>query len=129
MKPKVCSHDGCNFPAWSKGLCRKHGPKAPLPKSMKLKGEENRNKRNEFFTEIWRERPHVCQHCGVHLGYQPRSYMFDHLLEKGRHPQFEFEKENIWLVCFKCHDEKTRGFISDKYREKITFVRTKFGLL
>lgn len=130
MKAKTCSIEGCRNPIWGNGLCRSHGPKSPLStKRAKTVGAERINKRNAFFSEIWKERPHVCQNCGTHLGYQIRSYMFDHLLEKEKYPQLEFEKENIWMVCLECHDNKSRGFISDKYREKINFVATKFGLL
>lgn len=129
MKPKTCTVEGCNNPIWGNGLCKMHGPKPQPLRRMKLPNAAKRNERNAFFTEIWNERPHVCQHCGTHLGYNIRSYMFDHLLEKSKYPQLEFEKENIWMVCLTCHDEKTRGFISEKYLEKINFVKTKFGLL
>ena len=94
--------------------------------SKLLYGKEE--KRNDFFKSIWAKRPHVCQHCGKKLGNEPRTYMFDHLLEKQKYKNLEFEEENIWLVCLECHDKKTRGIISDKYREKINFVSTKFNV-
>ena len=88
----------------------------------------HKHARNMFFNRIWTEREHFCQHCGQYLGNEPKSYMFDHLLEKQKYKDLEFEEENIWLVCLKCHDEKTRGKISEKYREKINFVITKFNV-
>jgi len=77
---------------------------------------------------IWSARPHRCEHCGKYLGKSPSSYMFDHLLEKNKYPDLEYEPENIWLVCLECHDNKTRGNVSEKYQEKINFVTTKFNV-
>lgn len=116
------------------GVCSKHTPKSPLKKtslksSPKPKSTANLEKRNEFFMKIWSQRPFICQHCGISLGPEPRSYMFDHILEKSKYPQFTYEAENIWLTCLECHDEKTRGIISEKYQKKINFVLTKFNLL
>lgn len=144
---KTCSVIGCNNPVWGKGMCQKHIPKKPLKKATfkycpmpsakspldKLIEDEVRKaldlpNRNDFFITIWNKRPHICQHCGKRLGNEPRSYMFDHLLEKSKYKDLEFEEENIWLVCLECHDCKTRGIISDKYREKINFVTTKFNV-
>lgn len=149
---KTCNIEGCNSPVWSKGVCKFHTPKSSLKKSFiskpkdvviysspeghrvinsALKQEIDRahsEKRNDFFMAIWAKRAHVCQHCGKKLGNEARTYMFDHLLEKQKYKNLEFEEENIWLVCLECHDEKTRGIISEKYREKINFVTTKFNV-
>jgi 5-methylcytosine-specific restriction endonuclease McrA len=54
--------------------------------------------------------------------------MFDHLLEKSKHPELEWEPDNILLVCLECHGCKSRGIISEKYAEKINFVKTKFNV-
>ena len=86
------------------------------------------NLRDQFFMSIWRERRHKCEICNALLGSEPRSYMFDHLLEKSKYPDLKFEEENIWLVCLPCHDNKSRGIISEKYQEKINFVITKFDV-
>ena len=120
---KTCSVTGCNNPVWGKGVCQIHAPRTPLKKSIKETTSDNRN---AFFMEIWKERPHVCEHCGRSLGREPLSYMFDHILEKSKHQNLSFEKDNIWLVCLECHDNKTRGILTDKYKEKINFVKTKF---
>ena len=134
---KTCSVTGCNNPVWGRGLCQAHIPRTPLRKAPLTQArirkvvEEVYNeveKRNNFFMAIWRIRPHVCQHCGRPLSREPRSYMFDHLLEKNKYPDLEYEPENIWLVCLECHDNKTRGNVSEKYQEKINFVTTKFNV-
>jgi 5-methylcytosine-specific restriction endonuclease McrA len=81
-----------------------------------------------FFLEIWNKRKkHECENCGKWLGKEPLSYMFDHLLEKNKHPDLKDEEDNIMLVCLECHDLKTRGFITDFVRAKIEEVRKKFN--
>jgi 5-methylcytosine-specific restriction endonuclease McrA len=85
-------------------------------------------KRNEFFLSIWKKRTHRCFECNVHLGNEPRTYMFDHILPKSKYRELEFEEDNICLLCLHCHDEKTRGFHSDKFQELINNVKSKFNI-
>jgi 5-methylcytosine-specific restriction endonuclease McrA len=136
---KTCNVEGCNSPVWSKGACRFHAPKAPLKKvypnitkqklhTVVTETFEYMQKRDKFFMGIWIERMHRCEICGKPLGHSPASYMFDHLLEKSKYPELEFEADNIALVCLSCHDKKTRGFVSAEYQEKINFVITKFNV-
>lgn len=125
---KTCKETGCNNPVWSKGVCRKHTPRTPLKIVPKTWGLDDGDKRNNFFMSIWTRRPHVCQICDKKLGREPRSYMFDHLLEKSSHATLMWEPENILLVCLECHDKKSRGIITEKYQERINFVRTKFNV-
>lgn len=146
---KTCNIDGCNNPVWSKGVCKNHTPRSPLKnkanmlsverykpfpnpskKSLKKIEEEflGTQKRDQFFMGIWIDRMHRCEVCGKPLGHEPRSYMFDHLLEKNKYPNLEFEEDNIALVCLECHDNKTRGHINAKYQEMINFVITKFNV-
>jgi 5-methylcytosine-specific restriction endonuclease McrA len=131
-------------------MCKNHIPKSPLKKftvsgpkrdmvvytgadgikmiedvvnhSLKLE------MRNQLFLSVWETRNHRCEICGKHLGNEPRSYMFDHLLEKSKYEFLEYEPDNIALVCLECHDNKTRGNINAKYQEKINFVITKFNV-
>ncbi len=85
-------------------------------------------KRNAFFEEIWKERPHVCTNCAVNLGREPKTYMFDHVLEKSKFPHLSFEKCNISVLCLNCHDKKTRGFKSSTMLDNEKKVREKFGI-
>lgn len=84
-------------------------------------------KRNAFFESIWSKRPHKCVSCNKYLGKEPLSYMFDHLLEKSKYPELEFEEMNIAIVCLECHDNKTRGFPSKILQDLIKKVREKFA--
>ena len=74
---KTCSIEGCNYPCWSKGLCKSHAPKKPLKKSFKLinKITERQKEKNvikkeltiqqfEMFREIYKEHPTKrCYEC------------------------------------------------------------------
>jgi len=123
---RTCSIDGCNSLSWSKGLCKYHSPKSPLKSNKPESNKSYLENRNRFFMEVWNERSHKCEHCDSVLGSEPLSYMFDHILEKEKYKDLEFEKDNIWLVCLECHDNKSRGILSDKYQQKINFVKSKF---
>lgn len=87
---------------------------------------EEREKMWNFFLEIWKERPHYCQITGKWLGNQPKSWHFDHLLEKSKYPELAFEKDNIILVDFEVHELKTNGFPLPKHRELIEQAKQKF---
>lgn len=127
MKCKTCGKN-CE-----KEYCFQHKPRKPLNVSNKgLKSTKSvvndTLEMKKFFQSVWDERKkHECENCGKWLGKEPLSYMFDHLLEKSKHPDLKLEKENIMLVCLECHDNKTRGFLTDLVREKIQNVRNRFG--
>lgn len=128
----------CNCTSESE-YCFRHKPRKQMSKGMSKMSsilrkipdfleEKHRNISDQarFFLQIWGSRPHKCEGCGKWLGEEPRSYMFDHLLEKSKYPDLKFEEENIMLVCLECHDNKTRGFLTDIVRERIKIVREKF---
>ena len=113
--------------------CFMHKPRKALAKTKMSSIANNLDKSpsfdmKSFFLEIWNKRKkHECENCGKWLGKEPLSYMFDHLLEKNKHPDLKDEEDNIMLVCLECHDLKTRGFITDFVRAKIEEVRKKFN--
>lgn len=129
MKCKTCGKNS------ESEYCFIHKPRKPLPsgkgfstvKLNKLDKSPSFDMKS-FFLEIWNKRKkHECENCGKWLGKEPLSYMFDHLLEKNKHPDLKDEEDNIMLVCLECHDLKTRGFITDFVRAKIEEVRKKFN--
>lgn len=125
MKCKVCGKN-----AYSE-YCFAHKPRKSLTNNGKgLKSSKKEKPVQDmflFFKDIWNKRKqHQCENCGKWLGKEPLSYMFDHLLEKSKHPELMFEEDNIMLVCLECHDKKTRGFITEKIRAKIEKVKEKF---
>lgn len=125
---KKCKVEGCNSNVWSGDTCRRHTSYKPL-QAKKKEVNEDINLMKKFFLEVWnKHREHICESCGKPLGNTPSSYMFDHILEKQKYPQLKFEEENIQYLCLHCHDEKTRGFITEKISEKINLVRKKFNI-
>lgn len=86
----------------------------------------------EFFLEIWNERyPHKCFICGKDLGNTPKTYMFEHALEKGveKYKHLAYNKDNIFYICLEDHDRKSRGFMPDFYKEEIEKLKIKYNLL
>src|SRR5260221_6923202 len=72
-----------------------------------------------FFSKIWGQRPHRCEACGNPLGQESRTYHFDHLVEKSKHPDRAFDTNNIFLCCLVCHGKKTAGHPMPKHEQAI----------
>ena len=133
MKCKTCGKNS------ESEFCFVHKPRKPLAKTKGLSkvaknvsfDDDKRiiSDMNVFFLQIWNKKKHECENCGKWLGKEPLSYMFDHLLEKSKYPELKYEEENIMLVCLECHDNKTRGFLTDLVKQKIEEVRKRFGNL
>lgn len=86
-----------------------------------------KHKMFEFFVDLWKKRAHRCENCDAHLGSEPLSYMFDHVLEKSKYPDLRYEEENICMLCLDCHSDKTNCKLSDFMKEKIKKVKEIFG--
>lgn len=99
-------------------------PKALNRTSPKKADKENINKQWDFFMSIWNSKSHNCECCDKSLGSEPRSYMFDHLLEKSQYPEMAYEKSNIFLCCLECHANKTGGFPGEKHVKAIENIRS-----
>lgn len=97
-----------------------------MPKNNKRSFDDHL-KMIAFFKTIWTKRKdHRCEVCNKWLGEEPRTYMFDHVLEKSKYPELRYEEENIMYICLQCHDEKSRGFLSQKTKAKIEELKRKF---
>ena len=130
-----------------KEYCFQHAKRKPLPKvggfkkviqsaNKELRDEFWRevagiSEMNQFFLSIWNKKtPHNCENCGIWLGSEPRTYMFDHCLEKGieKYKFLALKDENIMYLCLLCHDNKTRGFLSPIMMKKQEELKTKYNL-
>ena len=56
----------------------------------------------ELFMEVWNEREHKCVECNRYLT-TPRAHNFDHIKSKWSRIDLKYDKDNIQIVCFKCH--------------------------
>ena len=59
--------------------------------------------------EIWEERVHRCENCGIGLNPfktkagLPLSKLFSHRRPKSVAPELRWDKRNIDLLCPECH--------------------------
>ena len=61
-----------------------------------------------MFREIWEEREHCCEVCGVYLPHFDH-WSFSHCLSKGAYGKFRLLKENIILMCRQHHIQYDNG--------------------
>lgn len=129
MKCKTCGKNS------QSDYCFIHKPRKPLSsgkglskKSSKLQEKLDKpSEMKEFFMDFWKNnKQHTCEVCSKHLGNEPRTYMFDHVLEKSKYPELAFVEENIMYLCLECHDEKTRGHHSDVTTKRIEYLKAKY---
>lgn len=147
---KTCSIKNCNYPVWSKGLCRSHSPKTSLKKSnskplkkswlskaptekaliAKEKKKEYTEKQfamfKEIYTETWQK---TCYECECSVDGQS-SVNYHHLLYKGvdKYKKYALEKWNIVLVCENCH-QKTHTNIDStpRIKQRTLELKEKYG--
>ena len=121
IKHKPCTVEGCTNPRFAKGFCTRHQslrtdkkPKG-LSKTRSPKAQAKVDLKKElyptdmvFYLQVWEKRPHICEGCGKHLGNKPKTYNFDHILEKGnkKYEHLRHVEDNICLLCFDCHTNK-----------------------
>lgn len=66
------------------------------------------NQQKSVFMEIRNEREHICDICWSYI-YEPKTYTFAHILNKGMYSTYKFDKNNISIVCsIDCHEEVDR---------------------
>jgi hypothetical protein len=85
-------------------------------KKFSSKALEQIKKDNEFYKEIWAEREHICEECGIHLGDVMNKVFMSHHLTKGSTPTLRYDKKNLNLLCFGCHQNWEFG---DKKKMRI----------
>ena len=129
MKCKTCGKNAESeycFQHKPRKQLQQRGNKPSLTAKKKVSDGKSHQMR-EMFMDVWKKRPHRCENCNVHLGSEPLSYMFDHVLEKSKYPDLRYEEENICMLCLDCHSDKTNCKLSDFMKEKIKKVKEIFG--
>ena len=128
MKPKIlpCSVCGKTAPIYHSkkqlcGYCWKKSrsidwlanSKSSLPSFIKrtpIKKNTTKTSRKiredvKFYNELWNENPHYCENCKIYLGEELNKSYISHILSKGAYPKHRHNKENINILCFKCHQK------------------------
>lgn len=110
-KNKTCSVCNNSRPLWKSNppTCKPCAlsSRKPLSKKSRLnaKTKQKIDADTRFYKEIWNERPHKCEECGVYLGEQWKRFMFSHILSKGAHPKLRHDKQNINVLCLEHHQQ------------------------
>ena len=132
MPKRKCKTCGANCDGGE--YCFRHKPRKSLAVVSSSRHEKDKlileepQTMKEFFLHIWKLRQHVCENCNTKLGKEPLSYMFDHILEKNKYSTLKFEADNIMMLCLDCHDNKTRGFLSEKMLQRLDEVKKRFDV-
>ncbi len=120
LKKKICKC-GCGREGyiWARGMLKECAYKDKKPKGLKKISDKGKAKKElkkalfpndaAFYFGIWSKRPHVCFNCGKDLGERPLTLYFDHILEKGnlRYEHLRHNEDNICLLCWDCHTNKS----------------------
>ena len=100
--------------------------KAPVTTQKPLKKSTFKYRRKatgekDLFVEIWEEREHICEHCGIPI-QEPTASNFAHIKAKSVRPDLRLDKTNIALYCRDCHDAyDCRGI--DKFNARKNLYR------
>jgi hypothetical protein len=57
----------------------------------------------QFFLQLWKNKPHYSEISGKYLGNEPKTTYFHHILPKNKYPELAFDEENIILLTFEEH--------------------------
>ncbi len=87
----------------------------------------------EFYEEIWNDKPHFCEECDIFLGDEFRDdngkvinkFRYSHILGKGAYPMLRRNKRNINLLCLVHHNEWEHGVQEDMkiYKTNIVIIQ------
>lgn len=58
-----------------------------------------------FYSQIWKDRDHICFESNVLLKGEILSTYFNHILEKSIYPEYRWEIWNIKLVSQEVHEQ------------------------
>ena len=132
MKCKTCGKNA------ESDYCFQHKPRKVLAKKSSFlhkkldKSEEvirQISEMRDFFLQIWRKRPHHSQISLDHLGKEPMSTFFHHILPKEKYPEAMFDEENIVLLTLEEHSNVENDMY--KYEEvnrRRELLQTKYNL-
>jgi hypothetical protein len=88
-------------------------------------------RRRALFIRLWMEREDADGHhysalSGKRLPEKFSTLYFDHLLERSKYPELEFEEENIIIILPDEHQLKTNGNPLPKHKILIEKAKERF---
>ena len=122
---RTCSIENCNYPVWSKNLCKYHNPKTPLKKSNKpikkisekgkIKKEERKtwlNELHEWEMQLWDKLEDkngyvYCYETGKPMhrsSYRNNLCIYSHCYPKSVYKEIAMKDWNLLLVLPEIHD-------------------------
>lgn len=89
----------------------------PHPKSSQVKKREARNRAKaaqtrDIYAEVEKRAGERCEACGILFAAFGRGPELDHAAGRGKAKQ---SVENCWLICRRCHYERTNSIPSQAY--------------
>lgn len=101
----------------------------PKTEEQKVQQQEQWEKDKKFYEHIWSTRPHICTSCDKPIHGELRTVYIEHCLEKSvdKYTHLRYCDDNIFIICFPCHQLKTNGFPTEKYQKIIDETRRKFN--
>lgn len=90
---------------------------------------EEISKMREFFDKIWKKKLHYSEISMNYLGKEPLTVFFHHILSKEKHPEAQYDEENIILLTLEEHDNAEKDMY--KYEEinlRRKLLETKYNL-
>lgn len=96
--------------------------------------EERAKRRMQLFLQVWEDRRRedgrrYSDVSGKRLPERFSTLYFDHLLERSKYPEFEFDAENIALCLPEEHYLKTNGNPLPKHKDLIEEAKERFKIL
>jgi len=119
---RICSKEGCQYPVFGtdkntrKGYCKSHQYLRTDLGKTKNKKEAKREygftRQKDMFLSVWlrssdNKGRHFCWLTGIqidkYIDTMFESWMFAHILPKGRYPKYKLNPDNIRLLHPKVH--------------------------
>ena len=113
---KKCKMEGCEYPIWKDGVCRRHTPSSPLRKSSSLKKTPLKRRKRELTTEekqkkvedtekmyalfksLYIKRGKKSEISGEFIPFSSLKLCVHHILPKSKFKEAMYDESNLILL-------------------------------
>ena len=113
MKRKTCSVDGCSYPVWARGKCKRHDTvgKTPIRKVTPKKAGEIKAAKIYYMVAIQSNIAKntgkcICEECGKEI-LSPSGANVSHIISGGSNKALYLEPLNHFILCKTCENQWT----------------------